>query len=90
MLVVHCQCPLDVQKRRFEGSKGKVSAFQITSWDEWEQWKPRFEEYEDVGCTIDTSKPMDDSLATVMRSIHELHNTQTSLTEQEISDHPHI
>lgn len=90
MLVVHCQCPPEVQKRRLEGRKGNVSAFQITSWDEWEQWKPRFEEYEDGGCIIDTSKPMDDSLATVMRSIHELHNTQISLTEQEISDHPHI
>ena len=90
MLVVHCQCPPEVQKRRLEGRKGIVSAFQITSWDEWEQWKLRFEEYEDGGCTIDTSKPMDDSVATAMRSIHELHNTQTSLTEQEISDYPHI
>jgi len=90
MLVVHCQCPPEVQKRRLEGRKGNVSAFQITSWDEWEQWKSRFEEYEDGGCTIDTSKPMDDSLANVMRSIHELHNKHTSYTEQGISDQPRI
>src|SRR5712692_10934893 len=43
MLVVHCQCTPEVQKRRLEGRKGKVSEFQITSWEEWEQWKPRFE-----------------------------------------------
>ena len=90
MLVVHCQCPPEVQKRRLEGRKGNVSAFQITSWDEWEQWKSRFEEYEDGGCTIDTSKPMDDSLVNVMRSIYELHNKHTSYTEKEISDQPHI
>ncbi len=90
MLVVHCQCPPEVQKRRLEGRKGNVSAFQITSWEEWEQWKPRFEAYEDGGCTIDTSKPMDDSLTTVMCSIYKLHNTQISFTEQEISDHPSI
>jgi predicted kinase len=90
MLVVHCQCPPEVQKRRLEGRKGNVSAFQITSWDEWEQWKPRFEEYEDGGCTIDTSNPMDDSLANVMRSIHDLHHIHTNYTEQEISDQPHI
>jgi hypothetical protein len=90
MLVVHCQCPPEVQKRRLEGRKGNVSTFQITSRDEWKQWKPRFEEYEDGGCTIDTSKPMDASLATVMRSSHDLHNSQTGLAEQEISDHPHI
>ena len=81
MLVVCCQCPPELQKRRLEGRKGNVSAFQITSWGEWEQWKAHFEEYEDGGCTIDTSKPIDDSMATVMHSIHELHNTQTSLTE---------
>lgn len=90
MLVVHCQCPPEVQKRRLEDRKGNVSAFQITSWDEWEQWKPRFEEYEDAGCIIDTSNPMDDSLATVMRSIFELHDKHTYYTEQEISDQPHI
>ena len=90
MLVVHCQCPPEVQKRRLESRKGNVSEFQITTWEEWEQWKPRFEEYEDGGCTIDTSKPMDDSLANVMRSIHELHNKNTSYTEQGISDQPRI
>ena len=86
MLVVHCQCPPEVQKRRLEDRKGNVSAFQITSWDEWERWKPRFEAYEDGGCTIDTSNPMDDSLATVMRSIYELRARQTNYTEQEISN----
>lgn len=84
MLVVHCQCPPNVQKRRLEGRKGKVSEFQITSWEEWEQWRPRFEEYEDRGCIIDTSNPMDESLARVMRSIHELHHQLISYTEQEI------
>jgi predicted kinase len=90
MLVVHCICPPEVQKRRLEGRKGNVSAFQITSWEEWEQWKPRFEDYDDEGCTIDTSNPMDDSLAKVMHSIHELHHQYTSLTEQGISDQPRI
>jgi predicted kinase len=86
MLVVHCQCPPEVQKRRLEGRKGNVSEFQITSWKEWEQWKPRFEEFEDGGCIIDTSNPMDDSLARVMNCIHELHHQQISYTEQQISD----
>ena len=90
MLVVHCQCPPEVQKRRLEGRKGKVSEFQITSWEEWKQWKSRFEEFEDEGCIIDTSNPMDDSLAIVMRRIHELHNQYTSYTEQGISDSPRI
>lgn len=90
MLVVHCQCPPEVQKRRLEGRKGKVSEFQITSWEEWEQWKPRFEEFEDEGCIIDTSNPMDESLAKVMRSIHELRYHHKSYTEQEISDQPRI
>jgi dephospho-CoA kinase len=90
MLVVHCQCPPEVQKRRLEGRKGKVSEFQITSWEEWEQWKPRFEEFEDEGCIIDTSNPMDESLAKVMRSIHELGYHHKSYTEQEISDQPRI
>jgi predicted kinase len=90
MLVVHCQCPPEVQKRRLEDRRGNVSAFQITSWDEWEQWKTRFEDYEDGGCTIDTSNPMDDSLATVMHSIYELHNEHTNYAEQEFSDQPHI
>jgi predicted kinase len=90
MLVVHCQCPPEVQKRRLEGRKGKVSEFQITSWREWEQWRPRFEEFEDGGCIIDTSNPMDDSLAKVMRWIHELHHQYISYTEQEISDQPRI
>jgi predicted kinase len=90
MLVVHCQCPPEVQKRRLEGRKGKVSEFQITSWREWEQWRPRFEEFEDGGCNIDTSNPMDDSLAKVMRWIHELHHQYISYTQQEISDQPRI
>lgn len=90
MLVVHCQCPPEVQKRRLEGRKGKVSEFQITSWEEWEQWKPRFEEFDDGGCVIDTSKPMDESLAKVMRSIQELHREHKSHAEQGISDSPRI
>lgn len=73
MLVVHCQCSPEVQKRRLEGRKGKVSGFQITSWEEWEQWKPRFEDFDDDGCIIDTSNPLDDSLAKVMHTIRELH-----------------
>jgi predicted kinase len=74
MVVVHCQCPPEVQKRRLEGRVGKVSEFQITSWKEWMQWKPRFEDFDDDGCIIDTSNPLDDSLAKVMRTIHELHS----------------
>jgi len=74
MLVVHCRCSPEVQKRRLEGRVGKVSEFQITSWEEWMQWKPRFEDFDDEGCIIDTSNPLDDSLAKVMRTIHELHS----------------
>lgn len=74
MLVVHCQCPPAVQKRRLEGRVGRVSEFQITSWEEWMQWKPRFEDFDDEGCIIDTSNPLDDSLAKVMHSIHELYS----------------
>ena len=90
MLVVHCVCPPEVQKRRLEGRKGKVSEFQITSWEEWEQWKPRFEDFDDGGCVIDTSNPLDDSLAKVMRTIHELHQHHNYSIEQEISDQPRI
>ena len=79
MLVVHCKCPSEVQKRRLEGRKGKVSEFQITSWEEWLRWKPRFEEFEDEGCVIDTSHPLDESLAKVMFTIHELHIKHDSL-----------
>lgn len=90
MLVIHCQCPPEVQKRRLEGRKGDVSEFQITSWEEWEQWKPRFEEFNDEGCIIDTSKPLDDSLEKVMHTIHELHHRYKYSPEQEISDQPRI
>ena len=92
MLVVHCQCPPEVQKLRLEGRKGKVSEFQITSWEEWEQWKPRFEDYDDGGCVIDTSHPLDDSLAKIMLCIYDLHHTQErqrthqNLIEQKYSD----
>src|SRR5579884_3289281 len=86
LLVVHCQCPPDVQKRRLEGRKGMVSEFQITSWEEWERWKPRFEEFDDGGCIIDTTKPLDESLATVMHAIHELHRQQVYQSEQQTSD----
>jgi predicted kinase len=90
MLVVHCQCPPEVQKRRLEGRKGKVSEFQITSWEEWMQWKPRFENYDDGGCLIDTSNPLDDSLAKVMRTIHQLHQQQQYSTRQDCSDQSRI
>jgi len=88
LLVVHCQCPPEVQKRRLEGRKGEVSKFQITSWEEWLRWKPRYEEFEDRGCIIDTSNPLDDSLAKVMRCIHELHEQYKSFKEHEPSDQP--
>ena len=88
MLVVRCQCPPDVQKRRLEGRKGQVSNFQITSWEEWERWKERYEEFEDHGCIIDTSHPMDESLAKVMRCIHELHGQQ--IYHEELSDNPRL
>jgi predicted kinase len=81
MLVVHCQCPPEVQKRRLEGRKGAVSEFQITSWEEWLRWKPRFEDFDDHGCLIDTSNPLDDSLAKVMRSILEIHSNTFHLPE---------
>ena len=84
MLVVHCQCLPEVQRRRLEGRKGKVSEFQITSWEEWMQWKPRFENFDDGGCVIDTSNPLDDSLAKVMRTIHQLHHQQQYSTEQKL------
>lgn len=90
LLVVRCQCPPEIQKRRLEGRKGMVSEFQITSWEEWKQWKPRFEEFDDGGCVIDTTKPLDESLATVMRSIHELHRQYAYHPEHEISDQPRI
>ncbi len=87
MLVVHCKCSPEVQKRRLEGRKGKVSEFQITSWEEWLRWKPRFEEFEDEGCVIDTSNPLYESLAKVMFTIHELHATYNSPVQtQEFSD----
>jgi predicted kinase len=90
MLVVHCQCPPEVQKRRLEGRKGKVSEFQITSWEEWLRWKPRFEDFDDGGCVIDTSNPLDDSLAKVMHVIHELHYQRRYFSEQNMSDQPSI
>ncbi len=76
MLVVHCQCSPEVQRRRLEGRKGKVSQFQITSWEEWEQWRARFEDFDDEGCAIDTSNPLDDSLTKIMRCIYDLQSTQ--------------
>jgi predicted kinase len=83
LLVVHCQCPSEVQKHRLEGRKGKVFEFQITSWEEWLQWKPRFEDFDDHGCVIDTSNPLDDSLAKVMHSIYKLHHQDSYLAERE-------
>lgn len=90
MLVVHCQCPPEVQRNRLESRKGQVSNFQITSWEEWEKWKTRYEDFEDHGCVIDTSHPMDESLAKVMRCILELHPRQTHNTEEELSDNPRL
>lgn len=83
LLVVHCKCPPEVQKRRLEGRRGKVFEFQITSWEEWEQWKPRFEEFEDHGCVINTSNPLDDSLAKIMCSIHALHEERLQFHQSE-------
>jgi predicted kinase len=90
MLVVHCQCSPEVQKRRLEGRKGEVSTFQITSWEEWLRWKPRFEEYEDGGCVIDTSNPLDDSLEKVMRTIEKLHLQEKYAAEHKTPDQPRI
>lgn len=86
MLVVHCQCSPEVQQRRLEGRKGKVSEFQITSWEEWLQWKPRFEDFEDDGCIIDTSNPLDDSLAKIMHRVHELNQHIPPTAEQYLTD----
>jgi len=72
MLIVHCKCPADVQKRRLEGREGQVSDFQITSWEEWLQWKERFEDFDDSGCEIDTSNPLENSLSKVLCTIREL------------------
>lgn len=73
MQVIHCQCPPEIQKRRLEGRKGMVSTFQITSWEEWQHWKPRFEEYGAKECVIDTSHPISVSLAKVLEHLHMLH-----------------
>jgi predicted kinase len=90
MLVVHCQCPPEVQERRLEGRKGQVSNFQITSMEEWEQWRERYEEFDDHGCVIDTSHPMDESLAKVMCCIQDLHPRLTCFPQHEIPGHPRI
>ncbi|MDQ6659609.1 MAG: ATP-binding protein [Chloroflexota bacterium] len=94
MLIVHCQCSSEVQRRRLEGRKGTVSAFQITSWEEWQAWKPRFENYEDGGCAIDTSNPLDDSLDKIMRSIQALHVSPharyISNTQENLPDRPRL
>lgn len=96
IVVVHCQCSPEVQKRRLEGRKGTVSQFQITSWEEWEQWRPRFEDFDDGGCTVDTSNPLDDSLSKIMLCIYDLHNKQNkqnkqnSYSEQNFLDQPHM
>jgi len=73
LLVVRCICSPEVQRHRLEGRKGQVSEFQITSWDEWLWWKPRFEQYDDGGYEVDTSCPLPDSLTKVMHTIHKLH-----------------
>ncbi|GAC1392418.1 MAG: hypothetical protein NVS4B11_08340 [Ktedonobacteraceae bacterium] len=89
MLVVHCKCSPEVQQRRLEGRKGQVSSFQITSWEEWLQWKPRFEQFDDEGCEIDTENPLDGSLAKVMHAICERRTRwqqQLNEKEQRVSD----
>jgi len=86
MLVVHCVCPPEVQKRRLEGRKGKVSEFQITSWEDWEQWKTRYEEFDDHGCVIDTSHPLDESLAKVMHCIQVCHEEVGPYALQKLHD----
>jgi len=73
MLVVHCQCSQELQRQRIEGRKGQVSPFQITSWEEWQRWKPRFEDFDDHGCVLDTAHPLEESLAKVMDTIRGLH-----------------
>lgn len=83
MLVVHCQCSPELQKRRLEQRKGKVSQFQITSWEEWLHWKPRFEEFEDHGCVIDTAQPLEISLATVMDALDKLHSYRKGNSAQQ-------
>ena len=72
MLVVHCICSAQVQRQRLESRKGAVSAFQITSWEDWLQWKPRFEQFSDGGYEIDTGNSLEDSLAKILYTIHEL------------------
>jgi predicted kinase len=84
LLVVHCQCPPEVQKHRLEERKGQVSNFQITSWEEWERWKDRYEDYDDHGCVIDTSYPMEESLAKVMRCIQEVHHSYALYPHEEL------
>jgi hypothetical protein len=54
------------------------------------QWKPRFEEFETEGCVIDTSYPLDESLAKVICIIHELHARETYMKEQDFLDKPRI
>jgi predicted kinase len=86
MLVVHCQCPPEVQRSRLEGRKGKVSQFQITSWEEWQRWQPRFEIFDVDGCIIDTSQPIHDSVTKVLHCLHVLHEQYDHrLRKQEIS-----
>lgn len=82
MLVVHCQCAPEIQKQRLESRKGKVSAFQITSWEEWQRWKPRFEEFDDGGCVIDTTNQIEESLASILQAIHQLHSSSISASKK--------
>ncbi len=73
MLVIHCQCSPEIQKYRLESRKGTVSEFQITSWEEWKQWEPRFEEFDDGGCVIDTASEIEASLANIFQALYKLH-----------------
>lgn len=72
ILIVHCTCSPQVQRFRLESRRGRVSAFQITSWEDWLRWKPRFEQFDDGGYEVNTANPLEDSLANVMQVIHEL------------------
>lgn len=78
LLVVHCRCSEEVQRRRLEGRKADVFDFQITSWEEWQRWKPRFELFDDHGCILDTTQPLDDSLARVLHTLQTLHASRVT------------
>jgi predicted kinase len=86
LLVVHCRCSLELQRKRLEERKGKVSTFQITSWEEWQRWQPLFEEFDDNGCVLDTAQPLLDSLTKVFHALSASHERfQRSVGEYNVS-----